>query len=154
MTAGTYELCDRLAVGDPTPELLERLGGFQLARNQVLLTALAEVSLSMSDAGEAVELGRQAVARMPGDVSARTLLAYALWQAGSPADAEAAYNDALDLDRNAARALYGRGRVRIALRDFRGALADLDRALALGLSRSEEDRARAAREEAQRHLGL
>ncbi|MCP2361160.1 tetratricopeptide (TPR) repeat protein [Nonomuraea thailandensis] len=119
-----------------------------------VLTALAEVSLSMSDAEEAVELGRQAVARMPGDVSARTLLAYALWRAGSPADAEAAYNDALDLDRNAARALYGRGRVRIALRDFRGALADLDRALALGLPRSEEDRARAAREEAHRRLGL
>ncbi|MEV0825573.1 tetratricopeptide repeat protein [Nonomuraea rubra] len=119
-----------------------------------VLTALAEVSLSMGEADEAVDLGRQAVARMPGDVSARTLLAYALWQAGSPADAEAAYNDALDLDRNAARALYGRGRVRIALRDFRGALADLDRALAVGLPRAEEDRARAAREEAQRRLGL
>ncbi|MER6006886.1 tetratricopeptide repeat protein [Nonomuraea angiospora] len=117
-----------------------------------VLTALAEVCLSMGSPDEAVDLGRQAVARMPGDVPARTLLAHALWRAGSPADAEAAYNDALDLDRNAARALHGRGQVRIALRDFRGALADLDRALALGLPRSEEDLAREAREQALRRL--
>ncbi|MFC7105419.1 hypothetical protein ACFQQB_36310 [Nonomuraea rubra] len=38
MTAGTYELCDHLA--DPTPALLERLRGLQLARNQVLLAAV------------------------------------------------------------------------------------------------------------------
>ncbi|MFI7134248.1 tetratricopeptide repeat protein [Nonomuraea sp. NPDC050153] len=118
-----------------------------------VLTALAEVCLSMGSPDEAVDLGRQAVARMPGDVAARTLLAYAIWRAGSPADAEAAYNDALDLDRNAARALYGRGQVRIALRDFRGALADLDRALSLGLPRAEEDLAREAREQALRRLG-
>jgi hypothetical protein len=72
------------------------------------------ISLSMGDAEEAVELGRQVVTRMPGDVSARTTLTSALWQAGSP--------------------------------------ADLDRALALGLPRSDEDSARAAREEAQRRL--
>ncbi|MFB4265678.1 HEXXH motif-containing putative peptide modification protein [Nonomuraea sp. GTA35] len=40
MTAGTYELCDRLAGGDPTPALLQRLRSLQLARNQVLLAAV------------------------------------------------------------------------------------------------------------------
>ncbi|GAA2318080.1 hypothetical protein GCM10010149_83150 [Nonomuraea roseoviolacea subsp. roseoviolacea] len=118
-----------------------------------VLTALAEVCLSMGNADEAVELGRQAVSRLPGDVPARTTLAYALWRAGSPADAEAVFNDALDLDRDAARALHGRGRVRIALRDHEGAVADLRRALALGLPRADEEDARAALAEARRHLG-
>ncbi|MBN6056266.1 tetratricopeptide repeat protein, partial [Nonomuraea sp. RK-328] len=118
-----------------------------------VLTALAEVCLSMGNADEAVELGRQAVARLPGDVPARTTYAYALWRAGSPADAEAGYNDALDLDRDAARALHGRGRVRVVLRDYEGAVADLRRALALGLPRADEDDARAALAEARRHLG-
>ncbi|NUW37984.1 tetratricopeptide repeat protein [Nonomuraea sp. SMC257] len=118
-----------------------------------VLTALAEVCLSMGNADEAVELGRQAVSRLPGDVPARTTLAYALWRAGSPANAEAVYNDALDLDRDAARALHGRGRVRIALRDHEGAVADLRRALALGLPRADEDDARAALAEARRRLG-
>jgi tetratricopeptide (TPR) repeat protein len=119
-----------------------------------VLTALAEICLSMDRPDEAVELGRQAVDRMPVDVAARTLLAYALWRAGSAADAEAAYNDALDLDPDAARALYGRGRVRIALRDYEGALSDLERALALRLTRAEEDLARGAIEEARRLLDL
>ncbi|MFG2073471.1 nSTAND1 domain-containing NTPase [Nonomuraea maritima] len=113
-----------------------------------VLTALAEVCLSMGRPDEAVDLGRQAVSRMPGDVASRTVLAHALWRAGSPADAEATYNDALDLDRDAPRALYGRGRVRISLRNYRGALADLDRALSLGLPRAEEDQARQSRQEA------
>jgi tetratricopeptide (TPR) repeat protein len=117
-----------------------------------VLTELAQVCLSMDSVDEAVELGRQAVERVPADVDARVVLAYAFWRAGSPADAEAVFNDALDLDRNAAGALLGRGRVRIALRDYRRALVDLDRALRLGLPRAEEDLALKAREEAQHHL--
>jgi tetratricopeptide (TPR) repeat protein len=113
-----------------------------------VLTVLAEVCLSMDNVWEAVDLGRQAVARSPGDIEARTVLGYAMWRAGSPADAEAHFNDALDLDRNAARAAAGRGRVRVELRDYLRALADLDHALELGLPADEEPAARSARQRA------
>lgn len=125
----------------------------QDARSTIrVLTALAEICISMGNYDEAIDLERQALERRPFDVEARTGLGYALWRRGSPADAEAAFNDALEQDRDAARALSGRGQVRIALRDYAGALADLNRALELGLPRADEDTARSARSEALRHL--
>ncbi|HEU5158112.1 MAG TPA: tetratricopeptide repeat protein [Streptosporangiaceae bacterium] len=118
-----------------------------------MLKFLADLCVSMENYDEAVDLQRQAISRMPADLEARTGLAYALWHRGSPADAEAAFNDALDLDRSAARAVAGRGLVRIALADYARALDDLEHALSLELPASDEEAVRSARTEALRALG-
>ncbi len=117
-----------------------------------MLKILAELCFSMENYDEAVDLQRQAISRMPADLEARTDLGYALWHRGSPADAEAAFNDALDLDRSAARAVVGRGLVRIALADYTNALADLEHALSLELPASDEEAVRSARSVALRAL--
>jgi tetratricopeptide (TPR) repeat protein len=98
-----------------------------------VLLSLADLRLSSGNHADAAELARQAAERVPGDVSALTVLGQALWRGGSPADAEVAFGEALRSDPRAVQALAGRGQVRVALGHYREALTDLDQALALGL---------------------
>ncbi|MFD0684434.1 tetratricopeptide repeat protein [Actinomadura fibrosa] len=109
------------------------------------LAALADLSMAEGRLGSATDLWRQAVARAPGDVEALTGLGYAQWLSGSPADAEATLEQALTRNRSAARALAGRGQVRAELGSYDAALADLDRALELGLPAADETDTRTAR---------
>jgi tetratricopeptide (TPR) repeat protein len=83
-----------------------------------ILTAIAELRSVAGDYAAAADLSRQAVERMPGDAAALTGLAYAQWQEGSPADAEATFGQALRWDGNTALALAGRGRVAEAEREL------------------------------------
>jgi tetratricopeptide (TPR) repeat protein len=109
------------------------------------LSAIAELHFMVGEYAEAAELNRQAVDRMPGDVEALTALAYAQWNAGSPADAEATFDQALRWDGNTLLALAGRGQVRADLGEYEKALDDLDRALSEPLDASAEADARSAR---------
>jgi tetratricopeptide (TPR) repeat protein len=109
------------------------------------LTALAEVRLAQGDSVQAAELARQAVERMPGDTEALIVLGRAEWAAGSPADAEVTFSQALHWDADAPGALAGRGQVRAELGSFPDARDDLDRALSLSLSLDDEADARSAR---------
>jgi tetratricopeptide (TPR) repeat protein len=117
------------------------------------LTSLAEIRLAEGDYPGAAELGRQAAERMPGDTGALTGLAYAEWQAGSPADAEVTFSQALHWDADDAAALAGRGQVRADLGSSSLALDDLDRALKFPLDREAEADARSARALALAGLG-
>jgi tetratricopeptide (TPR) repeat protein len=98
-------------------------------------------------------LARQAVDRMPGDVVALTGLAYAQWRGGSPADAEATFDQALKWDSETPLALAGRGQIRADLGRYEWALDDLDRALRFNLTREEEADVRSARALALAGLG-
>jgi len=118
-----------------------------------LLTAIAELRFAAGDYTGAADLNRQAVERAPGDVMALTGLAYALWQGGSPADAEATFGQALRWDSGTALALAGRGQIRADLGRYQYALDDLDRALRLTLARDTEADARSARALALAGLG-
>ena len=118
-----------------------------------VLTAIAELRSVAGDYAAAADLSRQAVERMPGDVAALTGLAYAQWQDGSPADAEATFGQALRWDGNTALALAGRGQIRADLGRYEYALDDLDRALRLKLARDAEADARSARAVALAGLG-
>jgi tetratricopeptide (TPR) repeat protein len=109
------------------------------------LSALAELHFIAGDYAQAAELSRLAVERMPGDVTALTGLAYAQWQGGSPADAEATFGQALRWDSDTALALAGRGQVRADLGQYERALDDLDRALQHDLPPEAEADARSAR---------
>jgi tetratricopeptide (TPR) repeat protein len=124
--------------------------GYSAAR---VLTALAELRFAAGDYAEAADLNRQAVERMPGDVTALTGLGYAQWQSGSPADAEATFGQVLRRDSDAAMALVGRGQVRTDLGRYAGALDDLDRALRYPLTLDVEADARSARAVALAALG-
>jgi tetratricopeptide (TPR) repeat protein len=117
------------------------------------LTALAEIRLAEGDYPGAAELSRQAAERMPGDTEALTGLAYAEWQAGSPADAEVTFSQALHWDADDVAALAGRGQVRADLGSASAALSDLDRALKYPLDRESEADARSARALALAGLG-
>ncbi|HEY1705842.1 MAG TPA: hypothetical protein VGG75_39675 [Trebonia sp.] len=117
------------------------------------LTSLAEVRLSMGDSLTAAGLSGQAAERMPGDTDALTILAYAEWQAGSPADAEVTFSRALHWDADTLPALIGRGQVRADMRDYSLALDDLDRALKFPLDAETEADARSARALALAGLG-
>jgi tetratricopeptide (TPR) repeat protein len=108
------------------------------------LSAIAELRFA-GDYSEAAELNRQAVDRMPGDIEALTALAYAQWNGGSPADAEATFDQALRWDANKPLALVGRGQVRADLGEYEKALDDLDRALSEPLDPGAEADARSAR---------
>jgi tetratricopeptide (TPR) repeat protein len=118
-----------------------------------VLTAIAKLRFAAGDYDEATDLNRQAVERAPGDVAALTGLAYAQWQSGSPADAEATFDQALRWNWNSALALVGRGQVRADLGRYEYALDDLDRALRLPLAREAEADARSARALALAGLG-
>jgi tetratricopeptide (TPR) repeat protein len=124
--------------------------GYAAAR---ALSATAELHLMAGDYAGAAELSRHAVERMPGDVNALTGLAYAQWQGGSPADAEATFGQALRWDSDTAMALAGRGQVRADLGRYDRALDDLDRALQLDLTPEAEADARSARALALAGLG-
>src|SRR6202042_3105923 len=98
-----------------------------------LLSALGDMQAARGDFVKAVQLHKQAHERLPTDVDTLTRLGYAQWRWGSPADAEAIFTKALDWNRDKGQALAGRGQVRVELRDYLAALADLDRAITLGL---------------------
>lgn len=118
-----------------------------------VLSALADLRFAVGDYAEAADLNRQAVERMPGDITALTGLAYAQWRAGSPADAEATFDQVLRWDNDTAIALVGRGQVRADLGLYDKALDDLDRALHFPLSHDVEADARSARALALAGLG-
>ena len=118
-----------------------------------VLTTIAGLRSGAGDYAAAADLNRQAVERMPGDVTALTGLAYAQWQDGSPADAEATFGQALRWNGNTALALAGRGQIRADLGRYEYALDDLDRALRLKLARDAEADARSARALALAGLG-
>lgn len=117
------------------------------------LTALAEIRLSTGDYLAAAELSSQAADRIPGDTAALTTLAYAEWRAGSPADAEVTFSQALHWDADTADALAGRGQVRTDLGSYSLALDDLDRALKFPLNRESEADVHSARALALAGLG-
>jgi tetratricopeptide (TPR) repeat protein len=117
------------------------------------LTSLAEIRFAVGDYPAAAELGRQAAERMPGDTTALTGLAYAEWQAGSPADAEVTFSQVLRWDADQVAALAGRGQVRADLGSYSLALDDLDRALKFPLDKQAEADARSARALALAGLG-
>jgi tetratricopeptide (TPR) repeat protein len=117
------------------------------------LSMIADLRYLDGDYLAAADLNRQAVERMPGDVQALTGLAYAQWRAGSPADAEATFNEVLRWDSQVALALAGRGQIRADLGRYQYALDDLDQALALQLAREAETDARSARALALAGLG-
>lgn len=117
------------------------------------LSAIGELHHLAGDYTQAAELNRNAVERMPGDVTALTGLGYAQWQGGSPADAEATFGQALRWNSNAPMALAGRGQVRADLGRYDYALDDLDRALQLELTPAAEADARSARALALAGLG-
>ncbi|WP_433332878.1 tetratricopeptide repeat protein [Spirillospora sp. CA-294931] len=118
-----------------------------------VLASLADLRLSAGDFGEAFQLGRQALDRAPGDVHVLTGLGYAQWLSGSPADGEVTFAQALRQDGAVARALAGRGQVQVELGEYRAALADLGRALDLGLPHDDETDVRSARALALAGLG-
>jgi tetratricopeptide (TPR) repeat protein len=118
-----------------------------------ILGSLAEIHIADGDFQAAEDLGRQAVEHMPGDVDALTVLGYAQWLGGSPADAQATFDQALHRDQSAARVLAGRGQVRTELGDYRKGLSDLDRALEAGVTAEDEIDVRSARALALAGLG-
>lgn len=118
-----------------------------------VLTSLAEIRLSAGDYPAAAELSGQAAERMPGDIAALTILAYAEWQAGSPADAEVTFSQVLHWDADAPSALVGRGQVRADMGSYSPALDDLNHALKFPLGRETEADARSARALALAGLG-
>jgi tetratricopeptide (TPR) repeat protein len=118
-----------------------------------MLSGLGDLHFIAGDYVEAADLNRQAVERMPGDITALTGLAYAQWQVGSPADAEATFDQVLRLESDTAMALVGRGQVRADLGRYETALGDLDRALQFPLNRDAEADARSARALALAGLG-
>lgn len=117
------------------------------------LSALAEVQFLAGDYKSASKFQQLAVAQLPTDVDALIGLGYAQWYAGSPADAEASFTQALTWDIHAARAFAGRGQVRAEMQDYAPALTDIDRALEAGLSPDEEINALTARALALMGLG-
>jgi len=135
----------------------EALSAFLVLEDQFsaarMLVAIADLRYKAGDFMEAADLNRQAVDRMPGDVVALTGLAYAQWRDGSPADAEATFDQALRWDSETALALAGRGQVRADLGRYERALDDLDRALRFSLTRETETDVRSARALALAGLG-
>lgn len=110
-----------------------------------VLSMLADIHFRAGNYRLAADFRRQAVDRLPTDVDALIGLGYALWYAGSPADAEATFAQAITSDAASASAFGGRGQVRAEMREYDTALPDLDGALSLGLSPVEEVDARSAR---------
>jgi tetratricopeptide (TPR) repeat protein len=110
-----------------------------------LLSALGNIFDALGDYVKAVQYHKQASDRLPANADALTGLGYAQWHWGSPAAAEVTFSKALDWNRNKGEALSGRGQVRVELRAYERALADLDRAIDLGLPPSDEVDARSAR---------
>jgi tetratricopeptide (TPR) repeat protein len=117
------------------------------------LASLADILLSRGEYQQAAELSNQAADGIPGDTGALTTLAYAEWQAGSPADAEMTFSLVLHWDADTADALAGRGQVRADLGSYSLALDDLDRALKFPLGREAEADAHSARAVALAGLG-
>jgi tetratricopeptide (TPR) repeat protein len=117
------------------------------------LSMIADLRYLDGDYTAAADLNRQAVDRMPRDLQALTGLAYAQWRAGSPADAEATFDEVLRWDSRMALALAGRGQIRADLGRYKYALDDLDQALELRLARDAETDTRSARALALAGLG-
>ena len=117
------------------------------------LSALANVHFTAGDYAKAADFQREAVGRLPADAEALLGLGYALWYGGSPADAEATFTLALRSDAGSASGYGGRGQVLAEMREYAAALADLDRALSLGLPLIDEIDVRSARALALAGLG-
>ena len=117
------------------------------------LASLAHLRFLAGDYIGAADLDRQAVERLPGDTEALTGLAYAEWQAGSPADAEVTFSQVLRWASDTVTALAGRGQVRADLGNYGEALDDLDRALRFPMDRDAQADARSARALALAGLG-
>lgn len=109
------------------------------------LSALGEVQMLAGDYRKAAEFQQLAVDQVPTYVGAMVGLGYAQWFGGSPADAEASFNQALIWDSRSAAALGGRGQVRAEMREYASALRDIDKALEIGLSAYDEIDALTAR---------
>jgi tetratricopeptide (TPR) repeat protein len=118
-----------------------------------LLSTIGDVYRDLNDYVKAVQFHQLASERLPTDVDALIGLGYAQWNWGSPADADATFTKALGWNRNKGQALAGRGQVRVELREYPDALADLDRALTLSLPLDSEIDARSARAVALADLG-
>lgn len=120
-----------------------------LARNgedAVALNNLAWLlALGAGDPSEALALARRAAALLPDDPSVLTTLGESLRRTGQPTEAEAALDRAIAAQPTAERH-YRRALARADRGDRAGALADLDRALALdpnyALARAEKARQR------------
>jgi tetratricopeptide (TPR) repeat protein len=117
------------------------------------LSALGGIRAMEGNYHHAEEYQRLAVDTQPSDVDALVALGYAQWHGGSPANAEATFTQALDVDANATLAVAGRGQVRAEIREYGAALVDLDQALAAGLAASGEAEVRSARALALAGLG-
>ncbi|UBU18574.1 tetratricopeptide repeat protein [Nonomuraea gerenzanensis] len=118
-----------------------------------LFAALARLHHEEGRYGQAIDQFRQALSRAPGDPDILVGLGYALWRDGSPADGLLTFSRVLDGRPDLVPALLGRGQIRAELREYPQALADLDRAWALGVPAEEEPAARAARAAALAALG-
>ncbi|GAA0982001.1 hypothetical protein GCM10009555_051150 [Acrocarpospora macrocephala] len=127
----------------------EALNGFESLADQVStaksMSALASVLATSGDHQAAADLYRQAVERNRADAEALLGYAQALWNLGSPADAEAFFTQALATGRSTGRALAGRGQVRVDLRLYDRALLDLDQALGHTLESEDEADVHSAR---------
>ncbi len=89
---------------------------------------LGVVQAAQNKHAEAVVTFREAVRRDPGYVPAWLRLADSLLELGLVTEAEAAYLEASQADPNSASAFYGRGRVKAAQGDLRGAAALYEKA--------------------------
>ncbi len=142
------------AAKDSFSDALHAFAALQDAAGEArLLSALGDIYGALGDYVQAVQFHQQASHRLPADVDALTGLGYAQWLWGSPADAEATFTRALGWNRDKGEALAGRGQVRVELREYPAALADLNRAITLGLPLDDEIDARSARAVALADLG-
>jgi tetratricopeptide (TPR) repeat protein len=117
------------------------------------LSALGDIRAMEGDYQRAEEFAQLAVDTRPTDVTALVGLGYAQWYGGSPANAEATFTQALAWDPRATLAMSGRGQVRAEMREYKAALADLDRVPPSALSSEEEADIRSARALALAGLG-
>jgi tetratricopeptide (TPR) repeat protein len=111
-----------------------------MSRQAEALCALGDIRLLHGDYAGAADLFARAVDRAPASAEALGRLGNALSYTDSAADAEAVLTRALNADPAAARALATRGQVRAEMGEYGTALADLDRSLAVGLSRTRRMR--------------
>ncbi len=109
------------------------------------LSALADVCITVGDYDAAEDFGLQALVLQPSSSDALLGLGYAQWYQGSPADAETTFSNILTWNPHHARALAARGQVRNDMGQYNAALADLDLALAEGVTSIDETDTRSAR---------
>lgn len=112
------------------------------------LAAIGQTLLTQGRVSDAVEELKAAVDRLPSDLVVQAELAWALWQLGQAAAAEAIFTAILERDAGNASALRGRGEVLADLGKGREAMRDLSRTVA-----HDKPSTRAARGLAMAELG-